>query len=69
MGIPEEQWIHIKRGALLHDIGKMGISDSILIKNGPLTPAEAEQMRRHPQYAYERLAGIDYLRPALDIPW
>jgi PAS domain S-box-containing protein len=68
MGIPETQLVHIKRGAMLHDIGKMGISDSILIKNGPLTEEEMVTMRLHPQYAYDALSSIDYLRPALDIP-
>ncbi|GAB4505217.1 MAG: hypothetical protein Fur0043_22120 [Anaerolineales bacterium] len=60
---------HIRRGALLHDIGKMGIPDSILLKPGPLTKEEWELMRRHPQLAYEMLHPITYLRPALDIPW
>ena len=69
MGIPHEQLIHIWRGVRLHDIGKMGIPDSILLKAGPLTEAEWEIMRRHPQYAYELLSPIEYLRPALDIPY
>jgi PAS domain S-box-containing protein len=69
MGIPNEQLIHIWRGVRLHDIGKMGIPDSILLKPGPLTDIEWEIMRRHPQYAYELLAPIEYLRPALEIPY
>ncbi|OIQ58502.1 cyclic di-GMP phosphodiesterase response regulator RpfG [Moorella thermoacetica] len=69
LGMNEEELVHIRRGALLHDIGKMGIPDSILLKPGPLTPAEWEVMRRHPQYAYEMLSPIAYLRPALDIPY
>ncbi|MBE7433200.1 MAG: PAS domain S-box protein [Anaerolineales bacterium] len=68
MGIPEADMIHIRRGALLHDIGKMGIPDDILLKPGPLTDEEWSVMRRHPEYAYEMLAPIEYLRPALDIP-
>jgi PAS domain S-box-containing protein/putative nucleotidyltransferase with HDIG domain len=61
--------VHLRRGALLHDIGKMGIPDSILLKPGPLSTAEQEIMRRHPQYAFEMLAPIAYLRLALDIPY
>ena len=60
---------HIRRGALLHDIGKMGISDTILLKPGPLTEEEWGIMRRHPTYAYELLSPIGYLRPSLDIPY
>ncbi len=59
---------HVRRGALLHDIGKMGISDAILLKPGPLTPAEWDEMRKHPSYAVDLLAPIQFLRPALDIP-
>lgn len=69
MGIGEEQLVHVTRGALLHDIGKMGISDSILMKAGPLTEAEQELMRKHPIYAMEMLSPIAYLQPALDIPY
>jgi len=60
---------HIRRGAILHDVGKMGIPDSILLKPGQLTPAEWEIMRKHPVLAYEMLAPIEYLRPALAIPY
>jgi putative two-component system response regulator len=67
--VPESQIVHIRRGSLLHDIGKMGIPDDILLKPGPLTPEEWEQMRKHPTYAYELLHPIEYLRPALDIPY
>ena len=63
-----DELIHLKRGALLHDIGKMGIPDSILNKPGPLSPDEWEIMRRHPIYAHRMLSSIDFLRPALDIP-
>lgn len=65
----ETELVHIRRGALLHDIGKMGIPDAILLKPGPLTPEEWEIMKKHPTYAYELLAPISYLRPALDIPY
>ncbi len=69
LGIQEEELIHIRRGALLHDIGKMAIPDSILLKPGPLTDEEWVIMRLHPVYAYEMLYPIAYLRPALDIPY
>jgi len=69
MGVNEETCVHIRRGALLHDIGKMGIPDSILLKPSPLTPDEWEIMRRHPAYARDFLAPIEYLRAALDIPY
>jgi PAS domain S-box-containing protein len=69
MGISEDQIIHIRRGALLHDIGKMAIPDGILQKPGPLTEDEWKEMRRHPEYAYHMLFPIAYLRPALDIPY
>ncbi|WP_129627842.1 HD domain-containing phosphohydrolase [Candidatus Oscillochloris fontis] len=69
LGLPESDILHIRRGALLHDIGKLGIPDSILHKPGPLTAEEWVVMRRHPVYAYEWLAPIEYLRPALDIPY
>ncbi len=69
MGLSEEQIMHLRRGALLHDIGKMGVPDHILFKEGPLTPEEWAIMRQHPQFAYEMLSSIEYLRPALEIPW
>jgi putative nucleotidyltransferase with HDIG domain len=68
LGFGDAELVHVRRGALLHDIGKMGIPDSILLKPGPLTDDEWVIMRRHPRYAYEMLAPIHYLRPALDIP-
>lgn len=69
LGLSDKEIVHIRRGALLHDIGKMGVPDSILLKPGPLTDAEWVIMRQHPVYAYEMLAPIAYLRPALDIPY
>jgi putative nucleotidyltransferase with HDIG domain len=65
----EAELMHLRRGALLHDIGKMGIPDGILLKPGPLTEAEWEIMRQHPIYAHEMLSPIAFLRPALDIPY
>ncbi len=61
--------VHLRRGALLHDIGKMGVPDSILHKPGPLTDAEWVVMRRHPTLTYAMLRVIEYLWPALDIPY
>ena len=69
MGMKEGELVHVHRGALLHDIGKMSIPDSILLKTGPLTEEEWAIMRRHPVYAFELLSPISYLRPALDIPY
>jgi len=69
MGMSEVEQGHIRRGALLHDIGKMGIPDNILLKPGKLNDEEWEIMRKHPVFAYELLSPIEYLRPALDIPY
>lgn len=69
MGLGEAELVHVRRGALLHDIGKMAIPDAILLKPGPLTPEEWQVMRRHPTYAMQLLAPIPFLRPALDIPY
>lgn len=69
MGMKEEEMVHIRRGALLHDMGKMGIPDNILLKPGPLSDEEWVIMKKHPQYAYDMLSPIAYLRPALDIPY
>ncbi len=68
-GMTEQHLVHIRRGALLHDIGKMGVPDAILLKPDQLTDEEWEFMRKHPTYAYELLFPIEYLRPALDIPY
>jgi len=69
MGMSEAEIIHVRRGALLHDMGKMGIPDAILLKPDKLTDEEWVIMRRHPQFAYDMLSPITYLRPALDIPY
>ncbi len=69
MGMGESELLQIRRGALLHDIGKMGIPDAILLKPGPLTDQEWEIMRRHPIYAHALLSPIPFLQPALDIPY
>jgi putative nucleotidyltransferase with HDIG domain len=68
-GVSEEEMVHVRRGALLHDIGKMGVSDYILHKPDKLTDEEWIAMRQHPTYAFELLSPIEYLRPALDIPY
>jgi len=69
MEISSKELVHIRRGALLHDIGKMGIPDSILQKPGPLTDEEWTIMRKHPVYAFEWLSSINFLLPALEIPY
>jgi PAS domain S-box-containing protein len=69
LGFSSKELMQINRGVLLHDIGKVGIPDSILNKPGPLTDAEWVIMKKHPVYAYQMLYPIAYLRPALDIPY
>ncbi|MBI5935102.1 MAG: PAS domain S-box protein [Chloroflexi bacterium] len=69
MGASPAELVHIRRGALLHDIGKMGIPDRILLKPDQLTEEEWEIMRKHPTLALEMLEPIGYLRPALNIPY
>ena len=69
LNIPENEIVHIRRGALLHDIGKMGIPDSILHKPGPFTAQERMIMQQHTQYARDMLASISFLQPAIDIPY
>ena len=68
-GLPESELVHIRRGALLHDIGKLGVPDEILTKPGRLTDEEWVSMRKHPRLAYDLLQSIEYLRPALAIPY
>jgi HD-GYP domain-containing protein (c-di-GMP phosphodiesterase class II) len=67
-GMSDADLVHVRRGALLHDIGKLGVPDQILFKSGTLTENEWVLMRKHPEYAYEMLLPIWYLEPALDIP-
>jgi putative two-component system response regulator len=69
MGMNESDLINIRRGAQLHDMGKLGIPDSILLKKGSLTEEEWEIMRCHPQFAHDLLEPIEYLRGALEIPY
>jgi putative nucleotidyltransferase with HDIG domain len=69
IGMSDIEKLELRRGALLHDIGKMGIPDNILLKPGKLTDEEWVIMRQHPIYAYEMLAPISYLERALDIPY
>jgi response regulator RpfG family c-di-GMP phosphodiesterase len=68
MGMNESQLVHVRRGALLHDIGKVGIPDRILGKPGPLTEEERDIIKRHPLYGYELLAPLSFLQEALVIP-
>jgi HD-GYP domain-containing protein (c-di-GMP phosphodiesterase class II) len=69
MGMDEEQIPHVRRGATLHDIGKIGVPDAILLKPAKLNDDEWKVMRMHPEYAYEMLWHIDFLRPAIEIPY
>jgi response regulator RpfG family c-di-GMP phosphodiesterase len=68
MGVETKDVVHIRRGAILHDVGKVAIPDEILFKAGPLTADEWEIMRRHPGIAVDLLSPITYLAPALEIP-
>jgi len=69
LGFDENELVNIRRGALLHDIGKIGVPDSILFKPDQLTDEEWVIMKQHPAYAYELLSPIPFLQPALDIPY
>ena len=69
MGVSGDKLAHVRRGAMLHDIGKMGIPDSILQKPGKLSDEEWQIMKQHPVYAHDWLLPIQYLRPALNIPY
>jgi putative nucleotidyltransferase with HDIG domain len=69
MSVEEADLVHIRRGALLHDIGKLGIPDNILLKPGPLSEDEKTLIQKHPAIAFEMLVPIAHLRPALDIPY
>ena len=68
-GLGENELVQVRWGSLLHDIGKMGVPDGILLKPGPLTDKEWVAMKKHPTFAYEMLSPIHYLRLALDIPY
>jgi len=69
MNFPNDELIHLRRGGLLHDMGKLGVSDSILLKPGKLTDDEWQVMRLHPRLAHEMLSPIPYLKSALDVPY
>lgn len=69
LGFSDEDLVQLRRGALLHDIGKVGIPDVILLKPGRLTDEERAIMQTHPRLAHEILAPIEFLRPALDVPY
>jgi putative nucleotidyltransferase with HDIG domain len=68
LNLSNDEIVHLRRGALLHDIGKMGIPDQILLKPAPLTDEEWSIMRKHPEYAYALLSPIKFLDKAVDIP-
>lgn len=69
IGFPQDRMTSLRRGVLLHDIGKMGIPDRILLKPGPLTPEEWKIMKQHPVMAYDLLSMIPYLHESLDVPY
>lgn len=69
IGISHEKLAHMRRGALLHDIGKLGVPDNILLKPGKLTDEEFEAIKKHTEIAFRVLSPIEFLRPALDIPY
>lgn len=69
MGISEIEISHIERGAILHDVGKLGIRDSVLLKPGKLDDGEMYHMRQHPKHAYDLLMPIQYLKHSLEIPY
>jgi PAS domain S-box-containing protein/putative nucleotidyltransferase with HDIG domain len=69
LGLNKTTLMHLRWGALLHDIGKMAIPDNILLKPGPLSQEEREIMRKHPDYANDMLKSITYLHQAIDIPY
>ncbi len=68
-GLSESELVHVRRSALLHDIGKIGVPDAILLKPGPLSEEEWATMRTHPSLGRSMLESIAYLQPALDIPY
>jgi len=66
-GISGDELMNIEQGALLHDIGKIGVRDSILLKPGPLTPEEWVEMKKHPELGFRIIANIEYLKDAAQI--
>lgn len=69
LGMRGEELVHLRRGALLHDIGNLALPDALLRKPKPLTPSERAQIEEHPAFAYAILSPIEFLRPAIDIPF
>jgi Response regulator containing a CheY-like receiver domain and an HD-GYP domain len=69
MSISETQIVHIRRGALMHDVGKMGVPDELLLKAGKLSEEELYVMRKHPKMGYDLLRPMEYLKNSLDIPY
>ena len=69
MGLSDRELVHVRRGAVLHDVGEMRSPEAILLKTGPLLPDERALVRKHPAYAYQMLSPVKYLEPALDIPY
>jgi PAS domain S-box-containing protein len=69
IGMSEDDIVHVRRGALLHDMGKLGVPDGILLKPDKLTDEECDVMRQHSQYVFDMFSDIAYLKPALDIPY
>jgi PAS domain S-box-containing protein/putative nucleotidyltransferase with HDIG domain len=69
IGMSDEELVHVRRGALLHDIGKLGVPDGILLKPGALTDEEFAVIKKHPDIAFKLLSPIAFLRPAMDIPY
>jgi HD-GYP domain-containing protein (c-di-GMP phosphodiesterase class II) len=69
MGIGKDELVHIRRGAILHDIGKLVLPDNVLLKDGPLSQEEWKIMLQHPEFGRDLLNPVEYLKPALDIPY
>jgi HD-GYP domain-containing protein (c-di-GMP phosphodiesterase class II) len=68
LGLTEEELVHVRRGALLHDIGNLGVPEAVLLKTEPLTDDDWRAIRSHPTHACDLLQQVAYLRPALEIP-
>jgi PAS domain S-box-containing protein len=69
LGLDEQELVHVRRGAFLHDVGTIMVPEEILLKPGKLSPDEARILHQYPTYSHEMLRTIDFLRPALDIPY